>query len=78
MKISCAVFYSYYNLSTGAEIAQSIATGYKLDDRRVGVRVPVGSIIFSSHIVKTGSGSHTASDSTGNGGSFQGSKTAGA
>jgi hypothetical protein len=29
-------------------IAQSVSTGYGLDDRGVGVRVPVGSRIFSS------------------------------
>jgi hypothetical protein len=28
--------------------AVDIATGYRLDDRGIGVRVPVGSIIFSS------------------------------
>jgi hypothetical protein len=30
------------------DIVVGIATGYGLDDREVGVRVPVGSIIFSS------------------------------
>jgi hypothetical protein len=35
--------------------AVGTATGYGLDDRGVGVRVPVGSRIFSPHIVQTGS-----------------------
>jgi hypothetical protein len=38
-----------------------IATGYELDDRGVGVRVPVGSTIFTSHVVQTGSGVHPTS-----------------
>jgi hypothetical protein len=35
-----------------------IATGYGLDDRGVGVRVPIGSRIFFSSLVQSGSGVH--------------------
>jgi hypothetical protein len=57
-----------------------IATGYGLDDRGVGVPVPVGSRILSSllHVVQTGSGAHVASYPMGIGGSFPGGKAAGA
>jgi hypothetical protein len=37
-----------------------IATGYGLDDREVGIRVPVGSIISFLHVVQTGSRVHPA------------------
>jgi hypothetical protein len=37
------------------------ATGYGSDDRRVGVRVPVGSRIFLLQVVQTRSGVHPAS-----------------
>jgi hypothetical protein len=36
-----------------------MATGYELDDRGVGVRVPVGSSFL--HVVQTGSGAYPAS-----------------
>jgi hypothetical protein len=36
-----------------------IATGYGLDDRGAGVQVPVGTGIFTSPIVQTGSGAHS-------------------
>jgi hypothetical protein len=51
-----------------------IATGYGLDDWGVGVRVPVGSRIFFSHVVRTVSGAHEASYPMGNGDSFPGVK----
>jgi hypothetical protein len=54
----------------------SIATGYELDDRGVGVRVPVGSRIFTSPIVQNGSGDHLTSYTMGTGGSFPGGKAA--
>jgi hypothetical protein len=54
-----------------------IAIGYGLDDRWVGVRVPVGSTIFSPPIVQTGSGAHPASYTMGTGGSFPGIKRPG-
>jgi hypothetical protein len=53
-----------------------IATGYRLDGRGVGVRVPVGSIIFSLHVVQTGSGVHPTSYPMGTGGTFPGVKAA--
>jgi hypothetical protein len=54
-----------------------IVTGYGLDDRGVGVRVPVESNIFLSpliHIVQTGSGAHPVSYPMGPRGSFPGVK----
>jgi hypothetical protein len=41
-------------------ILVSIATEYGLDDREVGVRVPLGSKIFLLHVVQIGSGAHPA------------------
>jgi hypothetical protein len=38
-----------------------IATGYRLDDTRVGVRVLVGSRIFLPEVAQTGYGAHAAS-----------------
>jgi hypothetical protein len=58
--------------------AFGIATGYGLEERGVGVRVPVGSRIFSSPKVQTGSGVHPTSYPMGIGGSFPGAKAAGA
>jgi hypothetical protein len=55
-----------------------IATGYGLDDRGVGVRVPVGSRIFTFHIVQTGSGFRPTSYPLDTGVSFPGGKAAGA
>jgi hypothetical protein len=55
-----------------------IATGYRLDDQRVGVRVPVGERIFTSPCVQTCPGAHSASYPMGTGGSFAGDKAAGA
>jgi hypothetical protein len=57
--------------------AVGIATGYGLDDREVGVRVPGGSRIFSSARVQTGCGVHPTYP-MGSGGSFPGGKAAGA
>jgi hypothetical protein len=37
-----------YEKSKSRDSVVGIATGYGLDDRRVGVRVPLGSTIFSS------------------------------
>jgi hypothetical protein len=45
-----------------------IATGYGLDDRGVGVRVPVGSIISLLQVVQTGFGANPASYPMGTGG----------
>jgi hypothetical protein len=54
--------------------AVGIATGYGLDDRGFGVRVSVGSKIFSFLVVQTGSGAHPASYPMGTRGSFSGGK----
>jgi hypothetical protein len=54
-----------------------IATDYGLDDRGVGVRVPIGSRIFSLHVVQTGSGAHPASYPMGTRGSSPGVKRPG-
>jgi hypothetical protein len=54
--------------------AVGIATGYGLDDRGVGDRVPVGSL---HHVVQTGSGAHPASYTMGTGDSFSGVKRPG-
>jgi hypothetical protein len=53
-----------------------IATGYGLDDRRIGVRVPVFSRNSLLH-VETGSGVHPTSYPMGTGGSFDGVKRPG-
>jgi hypothetical protein len=58
--------------------AVGIATGYRLDDQGVRVRVPVGSRIFSYHVVQTGSGVRPTSNAVGTGDSFPGNKAAGA
>jgi hypothetical protein len=56
----------------------SIATSYGLDNREVGVQVPVGSRVFSSPIVQTSSEVHPTFYPMGTGGSFPGGKAAGA
>jgi hypothetical protein len=56
----------------------SIATVYGLDDRGVGVRVPVESEFSLLHIVETGCGTHAAFYPMGNGGSFPRGRVAGA
>jgi hypothetical protein len=55
-----------------------IPTAYRLDDRGIGVRVPVGSQFSLFHIVQTGSGAHPVSYQMGTGGSFLGGKAVGA
>jgi hypothetical protein len=55
-----------------------IATGYGLDGRGVGFRVPVRTRFFFFHVVQTGSGAHPASYPIGTGGSFHGGEAAGA
>jgi hypothetical protein len=48
---------------------------YGLDDRAIGVRSPAGAKDFSSNLyVQTGSGTHPASCTMGNGGPFPGGK----
>jgi hypothetical protein len=58
------------------ESAVGVATGYGLDDRRVGFRVPVGSLSLL-HVVQTGSGVHPASSPVGSGDSFSSVKRLG-
>jgi hypothetical protein len=58
--------------------AVGIATGYGLDDRGVGVRVPVGQEFSLHHVLQTGSGARPASYPMGTGDSFPGGKAAGA
>jgi hypothetical protein len=60
------------------DCAVGIATGYGLDDREVGVRVPVGSRMSSLHVVQTGPGVHATSYLMSTGGFFPGGKAAGA
>jgi hypothetical protein len=55
-----------------------IATGYGLDDRGIGVRVPVGQEFSLLQVFKTGSRAHPASYPVGTGSSFPGGKVAGA
>jgi hypothetical protein len=64
------LFQSRYNVV-------GIATGYRMDDRGVGVRVPVGQEFSLLHVVQTGSGVHPTSYSMDSGGSFPGVKAAG-
>jgi hypothetical protein len=44
----CKHIFSIYDINRSWHSVVGIATGYGLDDRGVGVRVPVGSRIFSS------------------------------
>jgi hypothetical protein len=58
--------------------AVGIATGYRLDDRGVGVRVLAGWRFSLLHVVQTGSGVHPTSYPMGiGGGSFPGVKQQG-
>jgi hypothetical protein len=57
--------------------AVGIATGCGLDDREVGVRIPVGSRFSLLHVVETGSEVHPTSYPMGTGGSFPGVKRRG-
>jgi hypothetical protein len=67
------IFHKTYLISVG------IATGYWLDDRGVGIRLPEWvSYYFLLHSVQTGSPVHPASHQMGTGGSFPGGKAAGA
>jgi hypothetical protein len=55
-----------------------IATGYGLDDRGVGVLVPVMARLFLLHVIQTGSGVYPTSYRKGTGGSFPVAKATGA
>jgi hypothetical protein len=67
-------------LNTGTLFGKGagIATGYGLDGRGVGFRVPVGQRFSPLHIVDASSGAHPASYPMGAGGSFPGVKAVGA
>jgi hypothetical protein len=52
--------------------AVGIVTAYGLDDREIGVRVPVGSDFSLLHIIQTGCGAHLASYPLGTGGKAAG------
>jgi hypothetical protein len=55
-----------------------IATGYGLDDRGVGVRVPLGQDFSAIHVVQTDFKAHLAYNPMDTAGSFPGVKAAGA
>jgi hypothetical protein len=71
-------FTSYLKYTESRDSSVGIATGYDLDDRGVGVRVPVGQEFSLPHVVQTGSRAHPASSPMGTGGSFPRGKVAGA
>jgi hypothetical protein len=75
IKITPTMAYTAYTVSRGGAVGT--VTAYGLDDRGVGVRVPVGSKFSLLHIVQTGSRIHPASYSMGTGVSFPGGKAAG-
>jgi hypothetical protein len=68
----------YYFEHGSRNSSVGIATGHGLDDRGVGVRVPVEVRFSQLHIVQTGCGAHPASSTMGTEGSFSKSKAAGA
>jgi hypothetical protein len=53
-------------------------TGYMLEGRVIGVRVPAGARLSPLHVVQAGSGPHPASFPMGTGGFFPGGSAAGA
>jgi hypothetical protein len=50
--------FTYLSLISSWDSVVGIATSYRLDDRGVGVQVPVRSRIFFLHVVQSGSGVH--------------------
>jgi hypothetical protein len=63
---NCVVLSSYRSLDS----AVGVATGYGLDERRVGIQVPAE--ISFLHVVQADSGAHPASYPMGTGGLSQG------
>jgi hypothetical protein len=63
-------------ISTSRDSVVGMAIDYGLDDRLVGVRIPVRSKMFFLHVVHTGSGAHPVSYPMGTGVSFPGGKAA--
>jgi hypothetical protein len=73
------MFIVKYKLLYGSrDSVVGIATGYRLDDEGVEVRVPVGSRISLLHVVQTGFGVHPTSYPMGTRVSVLGGKVAGA
>jgi hypothetical protein len=66
-----------FQRTTSRDSVVGIVTGYGLDNRGVGVQVPVGSRIFSSPCRPDRSGVHPTSYPMGTGGSFPGVKRPG-
>jgi hypothetical protein len=62
----------------GQDSVVGIGTSYGLDERGVGLRVPVGSRIYSSTSSRPAPGAHAASYLMGAKDSFPGGKAAGA
>jgi hypothetical protein len=68
----------YIHIVKSRDSAVGIATGYRLDDQGIGIRVPVGQKFSFLYVVQTGSGAHPASYRIGTGGSSPVGKVAGA
>jgi hypothetical protein len=66
------VFLTSRKYKKSRDSAIGLAIGYGLDDREVGVQVPVGAIFFSFHVIYTGSVAHLASYPMGTGGKAAG------
>jgi hypothetical protein len=64
-----------YYIVQGAGVAQSVVSGYGLNDRAIAVRSPAEARDFSSSLcVQTGSEAHPSSCTMGTGGPFPGGK----
>jgi hypothetical protein len=77
MTVQFRIFYLAISNQSDQESAVGVATGYGLDGRGIGGRVPVGVKFSSLHVIQTGSGAHSASNPMGTGGSFHGVKRPG-
>jgi hypothetical protein len=55
------VFISYLRSLGSRDSSVAIATGYELEDRGIGIQVPVGQDFSDLHVVQTLSGAHQAS-----------------
>jgi hypothetical protein len=78
-RFSTKILYEFpVSVSDGRDSSVGTATNYGLDDRMIGVRIPVGDRNFSlHHSVRTGSGIHSASYPVGIRGYFPGVKRLG-
>jgi hypothetical protein len=72
------VFCSETLVEGSRDSSVGIATGYGLDNRGVGIRVPGEQEFSLLHAVQTGTGNHPTSYPKDNGGSFPWGKAAGA